>query len=88
VSDLIEVRSILACTELSDHDDVRKGTFCLPLGKFNSGGLYRLLKFRDGNSLPGASCDLHLEQSCAKEASVLHVAAAALAGTHTHSGLV
>jgi hypothetical protein len=45
---------IMMHTELTATTDVRRGAFCLPLGKFDSGGLYRLLKSKDGNSVPEA----------------------------------
>jgi hypothetical protein len=52
---LEEVRHLLLHTELRDVPDARSGPFCLPQGKFDSGGLYRLLKSREGSPLQSAS---------------------------------
>jgi hypothetical protein len=49
ILELGEVRTTLQHTDLQDVADVRKGPFCLPQGKFDLGGLYRLLKSKDGN---------------------------------------
>jgi hypothetical protein len=52
---LDELRELLLHVELQSEPDVRSGPFCLPNGKFDSGGLYRLLKSRDGIVLPSAA---------------------------------
>lgn len=48
------MRTILEQTDLQNLTDLRKGPFCLPQGKFDSGGLYRLLKSKDGTPHPAA----------------------------------
>jgi len=50
------VRQIIAIagTQFQDTLDSRAGAFSLPDGKFDSGGLYRLLKSRDGSPLPAS----------------------------------
>lgn len=50
-AELSEVRQIIAGTQFQDTLDSRAGAFCLPNGKFDSGGLYRLLKSRDGSPI-------------------------------------
>jgi hypothetical protein len=51
-------------TQLTDADDARRGAFCQPNGKFDSGGLYILLKSRDGTPVPAAA---FVWDSCAQQ---------------------
>jgi hypothetical protein len=54
VGELEEARELLENCQFSDMEDGRQGAFCLPHGKYDSGGLYRLLKSRDGTPVPAA----------------------------------
>jgi len=51
---LEEAQHLLENSQLSDLEDDRQGAFCLPHGKYDSGGLYRLRKSRDGTPIPAA----------------------------------
>lgn len=53
-SELNQLQAIISTTNLSDGNDKRKGPFCLPCGKLDSGSLYRLLQSKAAPSLPAA----------------------------------
>jgi hypothetical protein len=53
-AELAELKIIMQATILSPETDCRRGPFCLPNGKFDSGSLYRQLKYKEGTEHPAA----------------------------------
>jgi hypothetical protein len=54
MQDLAELKLIVQSRSLTPVPDSRRGPFCMPNGKFDSGNLYRLLKSKDGMPHPAA----------------------------------
>jgi hypothetical protein len=55
ISELQYVRQIIEATNLGDGDDKRLSPFCLGNGKFDTAGIYKLLKSRTGDRDPSSN---------------------------------